>query len=205
MGKVKIILWIMTLICFMPFSRVEAESEMDELDMMYECGEVKISDMLKSDLTIFDSLEGVEQYMRSSLPEWAVSIVTSSSEAAINKHLKGKITIDSINEARDYFIDRLRIALIDKANKDGADVGDCQMEIAAIMESLSQNKIYNLFNENFHRAFVENNIPLRFRTTDNYIEVLMMTSLPKLKAGSGVCKTYQQKGARNELKVTICN
>lgn len=205
MGKVKSILWIMALIYFTSFSRLEAKSEMSELDMIYECGDAKISDMLKSDLTIFDSLEGVEQYMRSSLPSWAVSIVTSSSEAAINKYLKGEVTVNSINEARDYFIDRLRLALIDKVNNEGGDVGDCQMEIAAIMESLSQNKIYNLFNKNFHNAFVENNIPLRFRATDNYIEVLMMTSLPKLKSGSGVCKTYQQQGARSELKVTICN
>lgn len=181
------------------------KSVQDELDLWYACGDEKISDMLKSDLIIFDSLEGVNEYIQSTLPDWAKSIVTASSEAAINEHLSEKITMEAIKAARNQFLDNLQQSLIDNAKKDEAEVGDCGFEVAHIMESLHENKIYNLFNNNFRRVFLENGIPLELSTTDNYIDILILTSLPQLKNSRGVCKSYRQKGARNELTITICN
>ena len=95
--------------------------------------------------------------------------------------------------------------MIKKANEIGMGENDCEMEIASIIEAMSKNKVYNLFNDNFHKMLIENSLPLRVASTNNYIEILMLISLPTINTGNGVCKTYEQKGANDVVKVTICN
>jgi hypothetical protein len=182
-----------------------ADSDANQINLMGSCDGVKLGLKLESNLTIFDSMEGVERFVYDKIPQWARVSIRESSKAAIDRFFIGKTNINTFLLARDFFIENLQSELIKKANETGSGENDCEMEITSIIEAMSKNKIYNLFNDNFHKMLIENYLPLKVASTNNYIEILMLISLPTIKTGKGICKTYEQNGANDVAKVMICN
>jgi hypothetical protein len=172
---------------------------------MGSCKGVNLGEKLESNLTIFDSMEGLQKFVHERIPHWAIVSFHESSRETIERFFKEKTNISTFLSARDFFIENLQSRLINKANDNGSNVNDCEMEVANIIDAMSSNKIYNLFNDNFHKTLIDNSLPLKAASTSNYIEILMLISLPTIKKGTGVCKTYEQEGANNVVKVTICN
>lgn len=182
-----------------------ADGDVNQVNLMGSCDSIELGLKLESNLTIFDSMEGVVMFINDKLPHWARVAIRESSKITADRFFKGETDHDSFLFARDFFIKNLQARLIKRANESGSGENDCEMEVASIIEAMSKNKVFNLFNENFHKMLIENPLPLRVASTNNYIEILMLVSLPTIKVGNGVCKTYEQKGANDVVKVTICN
>jgi hypothetical protein len=178
-GKLFILLFFILQSLISPY--LKAGHDINQPNLMGNCEGVGLGRALESNLVIFDSLEGVDKFVHDSVPRWA--------EVSIH----------------DFFVESLHVRLMEKANEYSAIDNDCEMEIASIIDAMSKNKIYNLFNNNFHNVFVEYDLPLKIASTNNYIEILMLISLPTVESGSGICKVYKQKGVKSTVEVTICN
>ncbi len=203
MDKLIIPMLMLFLMSVSPWSM--ADGDVNQVNLMGSCDSIELGLKLESNLTIFDSMEGVVMFINDKLPHWARVAIRESSKITADRFFKGETDHDSFLFARDFFIKNLQARLIKRANESGSGENDCEMEVASIIEAMSKNKVFNLFNENFHKMLIENPLPLRVASTNNYIEILMLVSLPTIKVGNGVCKTYEQKGANDVVKVTICN
>jgi hypothetical protein len=202
-GKLFILLFFILQSLISPY--LKAGNDINQPNLMGNCEGVGLGRALESNLVIFDSLEGVDKFVHDSVPRWAEVSIHESSKATIERFFKGKVNIETFRHARDFFVESLHVRLMAKANEYSAIDNDCEMEIASIIDAMSKNKIYNLFNNNFHNVFVEYDLPLKIASTNNYIEILMLISLPTVESGSGICKVYKQKGVKSTVEVTICN
>lgn len=203
MNKLITLVLMLFLVSASPWSL--ADGDVNQINLMGSCEGVKLGQKLESNLTIFDSMEGVERFVYDKVPQWARVSIRESSKATIDRFFMGKTNINTFLLARDFFIENLQSRLIKKANETGSGENDCEMEVASIIEAMSKNKVYNLFNDNFHKMLIESSLPLKVASTNNYIEILMLISLPTIKTGKGICKTYEQNGANDVAKVMICN
>jgi hypothetical protein len=174
-------------------------------NIMGQCDGVDLAEKLESNLTVFDSIEGVEKFISNKLPRWALLAVIESSKSTVDKFFKGHTSVEKFHEARNYFIENFHSKLIKRSNEHSDIDNDCEMEMGSLIDVMSRNKIYNLFNTNFHKMYLENSLSLRLASTDNFIEVLLLIALPTVKSGQGICNTYKQKGAINNFEITVCN
>ncbi|MBQ4839006.1 hypothetical protein [Pseudoalteromonas luteoviolacea] len=182
-----------------------ADALPEAFELMYKCGDSEFRENLESHYTVFESIEGVKAFLKLKLPSWAFSMFNQVAQQAYEQHLKQEVSLESIESARVYFFDTLRVALVDRAKQKGLKVGDCEMEIADIIDELNRNKAYLLYNNSFHNFFMQANIPLAARGNNGVTFLLVLMAMPQASLVPGICKTYRQQGARGTAQFSYCN
>ncbi|RZM74672.1 hypothetical protein C3B51_19700 [Pseudoalteromonas rubra] len=183
----------------------EANVLPDAFDLIYECGDSDFRGSLQSHHTVLESIEGVEAFLKLKLPVWAFSLVSEVADRSYDKYLRRDVSIDLIESARVYFLETLRLELVNRAKSKGLKVGDCGMEIADILDEINRDKVYLLHHNSFHNFFIRANIPSEVVNNEDASFLLVLMAMPQANAASGVCKTYSQLGARGTSHFTYCN
>ena len=77
-----------------------AASDANQINLMGSCKGIELGLKLKSNLTIFDSMEGVEKFVNDRLPQWARVSIRESSKATVDRFFKGETNLKSFLLAR---------------------------------------------------------------------------------------------------------
>jgi len=197
--------FFVALFLILPFRSYSEPAEFSELELLYSCGDVKISSYLESNFTVFDSYQGIESFIQNRLPHWFMEAVRSASEDVVKDFLMQDINSSKLEAAYVSFYHKLRLRLRDKAAENSKIVGDCEMAMQDLIEVLGKNKYYNLYNGEFRKMFIQFAIPLDLRNTKNFLKLWLFISMTRQGSGKGVCIAYEQQGASKKSSFNFCN
>lgn len=181
----------------------DADNGLATLNSIFECERIDISKKIRQrdKIVVFFNYQGFKQFVASNLNATEYELLLTASRQTLEE-LNSKNEID-IKVLKSVYYKNLKKTISDNLRKSESTEYSCSAEIDAILNSVLDDKHYQLYNPEFTEFLYKNNISLSIRGEQSKFWLLSLLSLENEKIG--LCKTYSQTNNANVAKVQICN
>jgi len=189
------------------FSLASKTEEYNPMEALYLCTSTLISGNINTNnVVVFDDYLGFKQFINLKLEPWMVRTLHEVSKLTLDKYnLKNSSSPFSVDEAREYFYSKLKFMLVESAGYSIDKEEYCEWEMQSIIEKLSENKLYQIYNSEFKSFLMHYKLPMNIRASEDNFFLLMFLSGDYEPNKKGVCKEFESSSDLKSSKVMLCN